>query len=153
MEFEYLEEVRKLLHGKSYNVVGTDVKRVDGLEKVTGLAKYSADYLVERALRVKAVRSPYAHAIVKRIDRASALKVPGVEAVILPEDVPGENQMGYLVDDQPIITPKARYVGDIVALIVARDEKTAWQGADRLHVEYEESATGLRPPGSVERQF
>ena len=153
MEFEYLEEVRKLLHGRSYNVVGTDVRRVDGLEKVTGLAKYSADYLIERALRVKAVRSPYAHAIVKSIDKASALRIPGVEAVILPEDVPGENQMGYLVDDQPIITPKARYVGDIVALIVARDEKTAWQGADQIQVEYEELPAVFDPREALKGNF
>ena len=153
MEMEYLEEVRKLLHGRSYNVVGTDVRRVDGLEKVTGLAKYSADYLIERALRVKPVRSPYAHALVKRIDKASALRIPGVEAVILPEDVPGENQMGYLVDDQPIITPKARYVGDIVALIVARDEKTAWQGADQLQVEYEELPAVFDPQEALKGNF
>ena len=153
MEFEYLEEVRKLLHGRSYNVVGTDVRRVDGLEKVTGLAKYSADYLIERALRVKPVRSPYAHAVVKSIDKASALRIPGVEAVILPEDVPGENQMGYLVDDQPIITPKARYVGDIVALIVARDEKTAWQGADQIQVEYEELPAVFDPREALKGNF
>ncbi|MDI6754855.1 MAG: xanthine dehydrogenase family protein molybdopterin-binding subunit [Thermodesulfobacteriota bacterium] len=138
MDIEYLEEVKKLLHGQSYKVVGTDVKRVDSLEKVTGMAKYAADYLMEKVLHVKAVRSPYAHALVKRIDKASALKVPGVEAVITAQDVPGENQIGYLVDDQPIITPKARYIGDIVALVVARDERTAWQGADQLRVEYEE---------------
>jgi len=153
MEFEYLEEVRKLLHGRSYDVVGTDVRRVDGLEKVTGLAKYSADYLIERALRVKPVRSPYAHAVVKSIDKASALRIPGVEAVILPEDVPGENQMGYLVDDQPIITPKARYVGDIVALIVARDEKTAWQGADQIQVEYEELPAVFDPREALKGNF
>ena len=153
MEFEYLEEVRKLLHGRSYNVVGTDVRRVDGLEKVTGLAKYSADYLIERALRVKPVRSPYAHAVVKSIDKASALRIPGVEAVILPEDVPGENQMGYLVDDQPIITPKARYVGDIVALIVARDEKTAWQGADQIQMEYEELPAVFDPREALKGNF
>jgi CO/xanthine dehydrogenase Mo-binding subunit len=153
MELEYLEEVRTLLHGKSYSVVGTDVKRVDGLEKVTGLAKYSADYPIEKALRVKAVRSPFAHAIVKRIDKASALKVPGVEAVILPEDVPGENQIGYLVDDQPIITSKARYVGDIVALVVARDERAAWQGADQLRVEYEELPAVFDPQEALKGNF
>ena len=138
MEREYLEEVKKLLHGKSYQVVGTDVRRVDALEKVTGMAKYAADYLMEKAWRVKTVRSPYAHAVVKKIDKASALRVPGVQEVITAEDVPGENQIGYLVDDQPIITPRARYLGDIVALIVARDERKAWEGADRLKVEYEE---------------
>jgi len=153
MELEYLEEVRALLHGKSYKVVGTDVRRVDGLEKVTGLAKYAADYLIEKALRVKAVRSPFAHAIVKRIDKASALKVPGVEAVILPEDVPGENQIGYLVDDQPILTTKARYVGDIVALVAAKDERATWQGADQLRVDYEELPAVFDPQEALKGNF
>ncbi len=153
MELEYLEEVRTLLHGKSYKVVGTDVRRVDGLEKVTGLAKYAADYLIEKALRVKAVRSPFAHAIVKRIDKASALKVPGVEAVIIAEDVPGENQIGYLVDDQPILTTKARYVGDIVALVVARDERATWQGADQLRVDYEELPAVFDPQEALKGNF
>ena len=138
MELEYLEEVKKLLHGRDYQVVGTDVRRVDSLEKVTGVAKYAADYLVDDALHVRPVRSPYAHAVVKSINKAGALKVPGVEAVITAEDVPGENQIGYLVDDQPILTPKARYVGDIVGLVVARDLRAAWEGADRVKVEYEE---------------
>ena len=114
MEREYLEEVRKLLHGRDYSVVGTDVRRVDAIEKVTGMAKYSADYVMERALFAKAVRSPHPHAVVKGIDKESALKIPGVEAVITAWDVPGENQIGYLVEDQPIITSKARYIGDIV---------------------------------------
>ena len=149
MELEYLEEVKKLLHGKSYTVVGTDVKRVDALEKVTGMAKYAADYLMEKALHVRTVRSPYAHAIVKKVDKAGALHVPGVEAVITAEDVPGENQIGYLVDDQPIITTRARYVGDIVALVVARDERTAWEGVDQVKVEYEELPAIFDPQESL----
>ncbi len=137
MELEYLAEVKKLLHGKSYKVVGTDVKRVDSLEKVTGVAKYAADYLMENALHVRPVRSLYAHAVIKKVNKAGALKIPGVEALITAEDVPGENQIGYLVDDQPILTTKARYMGDIVALVVAKDVRTAWEGADKVKVEYE----------------
>jgi CO/xanthine dehydrogenase Mo-binding subunit len=150
MELAYLEEVRKLLHGRNYRVVGTDVKRVDSVEKVTGLAKYSADYLIEKALHVKAARSPYAHAIVKKIEKEGALKVPGVLEVITADDVPGENQIGYLVEDQPIVTNKARYLGDIVALIVARNERAAWEGADRLQVEYEELPAIFDPRESLQ---
>src|SRR4030042_845062 len=153
MDLEYLEEVKKLLHGKSYQVVGTDVKRVDALEKVTGMAKYAADYLMEKALHVRPVRSPFAHAVIKKIDKARAMKVPGVEAVITAEDVPGENQIGYLVDDQPIITTKARYVGDIVALVVARDERAAWEGADQVKVEYEELPAVFDPREALKSSF
>lgn len=137
MHLEYLEEVRKLLHGKSYTVVGKDVRRVDALEKLTGVAKYAADHLIEEALIVKAVRSPHPHAVVKKIDGTGALKIPGVEGVITAGDIPGENEIGYLVEDQPLVTAKARYVGDIVALVVAKDEGAAWEGSDELRVEYQ----------------
>ncbi|GAH46899.1 unnamed protein product, partial [marine sediment metagenome] len=135
---EYLEEVRKILHNKPYTVVGKNIRRVDAIDKVTGLAKYTTDYLIENALVVKPVRSPYPHAVVKKISKTSALKVAGVEAVVTAEDVPGVNEVVYMVPDQPLITNKARYVGDIVALIVAKDEEAAWQGVDALKVEYEE---------------
>ncbi len=153
MDLEYLAEVNKLLHGRSYRVVGTDVKRVDSLEKLTGVAKYAADYLMENALRIRPVRSPYAHALVERIDKTAALKVPGVEAVMTAEDVPGENQIGYLVDDQPILTTKARYRGDIVALVIARNERSAWEGADRLKVDYRELPAVFDPRDAVQTDF
>ena len=142
---EYLEEIRKVLHGSNYTIVGKNVRRVDAIEKVSGLAKYTADYLIENVLIIKAVRSPYPHAIVKEVDKASALRVPGVEAVITAEDVPGVNKVVYIVPDQQLLTDKARHVGDIVALIVAKDEEAAWQGVDALKVEYEELPAIFEP--------
>ena len=137
MHLEYLEEVRKLLRGKSYTIVGRDVRRVDAIEKLTGIARYAADHLVGEALIVRAVRSPYPHAVVKKVEKAEAIAIPGVVGVITAEDIPGENEIGYLVMDQPLVTPKARYIGDIVALVAARDEETAWRASDALGVEYE----------------
>ena len=149
MHLEYLEEIKKVLHGASYTVIGKNVKRVDAIEKLTGLAKYSADYLTENALIVKAVRSPLPHATVKKIDRAAALKVAGVERVITAEDIPGENDVGYYVADQPLITTRPKYAGDIVALVVARNEEAAWEGADALKVEYEELPAIFDPQESL----
>jgi len=154
MHIEYLEEVRKLLHGKSYRIVGKNVRRVDALEKVTGLAKYTADFFVENALVVRPVRSPYPHALVKKINTKSALRVPGVECVITGEDLPGENQCGYYLDDQPLITrDKARHVGDIVALVVARDEEAAWAGADAVEVSYKELPAVFDPKEALSGDF
>ena len=65
---DYLEEVKKLLHGKDYKVVGKNVIRVDAIEKVTGRAKYTTDFIIENALIVRAVRSPYPHALIKKIN-------------------------------------------------------------------------------------
>jgi CO/xanthine dehydrogenase Mo-binding subunit len=150
----YLDEVKKLLGGKDYRIVGRDVRRVDGVEKITGRAKYTADFLMENALVVRPVRSPYPHAMVKKIDKQPALNVSGVECVITGEDIPGENQCGYYVDDQPLITShKARHFGDIVALVVAQNEEAAWAGADALGVEYEELPTVFEPKQALDGDF
>lgn len=151
MHLEYLEEVRKLLRGKKYTVVGRDVRRVDAVEKLTGIAKYAADHLVEEALIVRAVRSPHPHAVVKKVEKRGTLGVPGVVGVITAEDIPGENEIGYLVEDQPLVTPKARYIGDIVALVVAKDEETAWRGSDELNVEYEVLPATFDPRDALDK--
>lgn len=153
MHLEYLEEVRKLLRGKKYTVVGRDVRRVDAIEKLTGIAKYVADHLVEEALIVRAVRSPHPHAVVKKVEKKTTLGVPGVVGVITAEDIPGENEIGYLVEDQPLVTPKARYIGDIVALVVAKDEETAWRGSDELKVEYEVLPATFDPRDALDKDL
>ena len=150
----YLEEVRALLGRNDYMIVGTNVQRVDGLEKVTGQAKYTADFLVENALIVRPVWSRYPHALIKTIDKSPALRVTGVECVITSEDIQGENQCGYYIDDQPFLaTGKVRHLGDIVALVVARDEAAAWAGADAVVVEYEELPAVFAPQAALDGDF
>lgn len=138
MPREYLEEVRKLLGGNDYRIVGTNVQRVDGLEKVTGQAKYTADYAFEHALVVRPVWSAHPHARIVSIDKEASLRIGGVVRVITAEDVPGENQCGYYLDDQPFLaSDKVRHVGDIVALVVADTLEAAYAAVDALVVRYE----------------
>ncbi|MEK7752286.1 MAG: xanthine dehydrogenase family protein molybdopterin-binding subunit [Acidobacteriota bacterium] len=154
MDRKYLEEVKKLLGRDHYKIVGTDVQRVDGLEKVTGQAKYTADFLIENALTVRPVWSRHPHALIRKIDKAPALRVAGVECVITGADIPGENQCGYYTDDQPFIaSDKVRHVGDIVALVVARDAEAAWAGADAVIVEYEELPGVFEPKAALAGTF
>jgi CO/xanthine dehydrogenase Mo-binding subunit len=151
---KYLEEVKKLLGRDHYKIVGTDVQRVDGLEKVTGQAKYTADFLIENALIVRPVWSRHPHALIEKIDKAPALRIAGVECVITSADIPGENQCGYYTDDQPFLAPdKVRHVGDIVALVVARDAEAAWAGADAVKVEYQELPGVFEPKAALAGNF
>lgn len=151
---KYLDEVRELLGGRDYTIVGTNVQRVDGLEKVTGRAKYTADFVIENALVVRPVWSKYPHALIKGIDKSVALRVDGVECVITSEDIRGENQCGYYIDDQPFLaTDKVRHVGDIVALVVARNEGAAWAGADAVVVAYEELPAVFEPKSALIGDF
>jgi CO/xanthine dehydrogenase Mo-binding subunit len=151
---KYLEEVKKLLGRDHYKIVGTDVQRVDGLEKITGQAKYTADFLVQNALIVRPVWSRHPHALIKKIDKAPALRVAGVECVITSADIRGENQCGYYTDDQPFLaSDKVRQVGDIVALVVARDAEAAWAGADAVEVEYEQLPAVFEPKAALAGNF
>jgi CO/xanthine dehydrogenase Mo-binding subunit len=151
---KYLEEVKTLLGRDHYTIVGTDVQRVDGIGKVTGQAKYTADHLIENALVARPVWSRHPHALIKGIDKGPALRIAGVECVITGEDIPGDNQCGYYTDDQPLIAPnKVRHVGDVVALVVARSEEAAWAGADAVRVEYEELPAVFDPKAALVGDF
>ena len=151
---KYLDDIRELLAGTDYTIVGKNVQRVDGLEKVTGRARFTADLLIENALVVRPVWSRCPHALVKKIDKSAALQVDGVECVITSEDIRGENQCGYYIDDQPFLAvDKVRHVGDIVALVVARDEGSAWAGADAVVVAYEQLPAVFEPKAALEGDF
>src|SRR6202171_6232391 len=71
-----------------YRVIGTRPIRHDGADKVTGRAKYGADYTLPGMLHGKVLRSPHAHARIKKINLAEALKLPGVFAIVTGADLP-----------------------------------------------------------------
>ena len=74
--------------GKTFRVIGTRPIRHDGVDKVTGRAKYGADYAFPGMLHGKTLRSPHAHALIKSINIDKALKLPGVKAIITSADLP-----------------------------------------------------------------
>ena len=77
-----------VLSTKEYAVVGTRPIRPDGADKVTGAAKYGADYNPTRLLYGAVLRSPHAHANIKSIDTKDAAAVPGVHAIVTHRDFP-----------------------------------------------------------------
>ncbi|MEM4310819.1 MAG: xanthine dehydrogenase family protein molybdopterin-binding subunit [Nitrososphaerales archaeon] len=127
-----LEKERK----KELIYVGKNLPRIDSLEKVTGSAKYCYDLFFPNMLYAAVVSSKYAHAFIKRIDTTEALKLQGVRAIITSEDVP-KKRKGQLFFDRPIITKKARYIGDVIAAIAADTEEIAYEAARKIKVEYE----------------
>ncbi|MBC7342477.1 MAG: xanthine dehydrogenase family protein molybdopterin-binding subunit [Clostridia bacterium] len=126
-------------------IVGQPVTRVEALEKVTGVAVYGADVSLPGMLYAKVLRSPYAHARIKSIDISSALKAPGVRAVVTGEDLPGVLG-GEAVKDMPFLAQgKVRYVGEPVAAVAAEDEAAAERALELIRVEYEELPAVLDP--------
>ena len=83
-------------------VVGRPIVRADGLEKVTGAARYTADVPLPGALWAKCLRSPLPHARIVRIDTSRARNLPGVRAVLTGAEFPA-SLVGRQLKDQPIV--------------------------------------------------
>ncbi|MGC9334074.1 MAG: xanthine dehydrogenase family protein molybdopterin-binding subunit, partial [Anaerolineae bacterium] len=117
--------------------VGKSVPRVDAYEKVTGTALFADDMQFGPGLyHGRLVRSPHAHALIKGIDAAKALAVPGVKAVVTGRDFP--NNIGLYLVDRPIFArDRVRYVGEPVAGVVASTEEVAEEATGLVEVEYE----------------
>jgi carbon-monoxide dehydrogenase large subunit len=132
--------------------IGASVKRREDPALVRGEGRYTADIPLEGASTMAFVRSPYAHARVKSIDRSAALDVSGVLTVFdledlrpllkLPLPVTTEADGGtfeeiFATERYPLAGDRVRHVGDPVAVVVASDPYAAADGAARVAVEYE----------------
>lgn len=134
------------LHQTNYYSYGSSPVRVDGIEKVTGAAIYSADVHPAGMLYGKILTSPIAHGYIKSIDTSAAKALPGVVTVITGADVPDERRAdGYIHDRHMLCKHKVRYVGDFVAAVAAVDESTAKEALSLIKVEYEELPAILDP--------
>ncbi|QLD89147.1 xanthine dehydrogenase family protein molybdopterin-binding subunit [Natronomonas salina] len=118
--------------------VGEREARVDALGKVTGEMDYTADIPFDDLAHGQLVRSTIAHGYVESIDVDDALEIEGVIDVIFADQIPGEKRIGSIIPDQPLLNDeKVRYLGDPVALVVAENEATARQAADKIVIEYD----------------
>jgi 4-hydroxybenzoyl-CoA reductase alpha subunit len=122
------------------SVIGRRVPRVDSREKVTGEAKYAADYSLPDMLWCKLLRSPFPHARILNIDTSRALKLPGVKAIITGKDFNGWTWgwMSTSRDEPPMAADKVRYLAEAVAAVAATDEDTAEEACGLIKVDYEE---------------
>src|SRR5438552_18153759 len=122
----------------TFEMIGKPAPRVDGVEKVTGSATYSADLPLEGVLWAKTLHSPYAHARIVSIDVSAARALPGVHAVITAADIESE-LYGRAIKDIPVLaTDRVRFIGERVAAVAADDEDIAQRAVDLIEVEYEE---------------
>ncbi|WP_192179835.1 xanthine dehydrogenase family protein molybdopterin-binding subunit [Mesorhizobium amorphae] len=126
--------------GRNFSSVGTRPIRPDGVDKVTGRARYGADFNMAGQLVGRVLRSPHAHAKITKIDTSKAEKLPGVKAVITAADLPdltdGDASM-YDVLDNCMARGKVLYDGHAVAAVAAVDARTARQALKLIEVYYE----------------
>ena len=126
--------------GQSFKSVGTRPQRPDGLDKVTGRAKFGADYNAPGQLVGRILRSPHPHAKIKSIDTSKAEKLAGVKAVVTAADLPdltnGDQGMFDMLDNC-MARSKVFYEGHAVAAVAAVDAHTARAALKLIKVDYE----------------
>jgi len=119
--------------------VGDRLPLVDGIEKVSGKAEYTADLDSRGALVGLIFRSPYAHALITRLDLSAARALDGVAAVISGDDCCAPFGILPISENEfPLVKGKVRYRGDAVAAVAAVDIQTARRAIDLIQLEVKE---------------
>ncbi len=130
-----------------YKVIGTRPIRPDGLDKVTGRAKYGADVQMGGLLHGAILRSPHAHARIKKIDTSKAEAFEGVKAVVTANDIPSASgqpinlgeTMGnpQTLAENVLAKSKALYKGHAIAAVAATSPHIAEAAVKLINVDYE----------------
>lgn len=121
-------------------MIGKPVPRIDGKAKVTGKALYSDDVILPRTMHAKVLHAKYAHARILRIDTEKTEALPGVVAVYTAKDIKFNDKyfrMGTTHDTWVLAEEYVRYIGDMIAFVVAEEEEIAEAALDLIEVEYE----------------
>ena len=123
---------------------------IDGVEKVTGRARYTAD-LGSNSLVGDILRSPHAHAEIVRVDASRARALPGVRAVLTGADcaVP-YGILPIAHNEYPLARERVRYWGEPVAAVAAEDERSARAALEAIEVEYRPLPAYLEPGQALE---
>src|SRR5262245_39860272 len=135
--------------------IGSYVPMIDGPEKVSGRAKYTADIVQPGQLAGRIYRRPYSHAEMVNVDVSEARKVPGVAAIVTGDDC--DKTFGVLPiarSEHPLARDKVRYRGEPVAAVAALDDASAREAIRRIRFTVRElpayyTATDALAPGAT----
>ncbi|WP_129630484.1 xanthine dehydrogenase family protein molybdopterin-binding subunit [Candidatus Oscillochloris fontis] len=117
--------------------LGKRRKIIDGLEKITGRARYAGDLVLPNMLYARVLLSPYAHARIVRIDTSAACSIAGVVAVLTATDLVTKGRMAGSRQTTTLAEDVVRYRGEPVALVLAESEAAAADGLAALQAEYD----------------
>ena len=129
---------------QQFTHVNQSIRKTDSMQLLLGKPLFMDDIVPKDALIVKLLRSPYAHAIVKEIDTSRAKNVEGIVDIYTWQDVPnlrytnaGQTYPEPSAYDRLIIDRHLRFVGDVVAIVAAENEKAADRALKLVKVQYE----------------
>jgi len=131
-----VEKEKKAINNQ-YTMVGRPKPYIEAVKKVKGTADYADDIHTKNALHCRFLRSTYAHAVIESIDTSKAEKIPGVHLIVTGRDI--KNKFGVLPiseDETAIAVEKTRYLGEIVAAVVATTPEIASQATKKIKVAY-----------------
>src|SRR5438309_6461129 len=113
-------------------------RRIDGVDKTTGAARYTADLVVPRVIEAAFVRSPYPHARIVSVETGRARALAGVHAVLTGADVRGQ-RLGRRLQDWPLLCwDRVLFIGDRVAAVAAETREIAEEAVLLISVAYDE---------------
>ena len=125
--------------------VGLAIPRPDSPEKVTGQVQYVADLKPRGLLHAKLLRSPHAHARIRRIDASRARALPGVRAVLTAADLPELKREAPTRAHAVLAIDRVVFVGQPVAAVAADEPSIAEEALDLIEVEYEVLPAAIDP--------
>ena len=136
---------------EKFSVIGKPVIRQDGLEKVTGQAKFADDINYPNQLFGVMVRIPAAHAKIRSVDTSALKDHPALVTICDASDVPGAKKVGPIKQDQPVFCyDKAVRPGDVVAMLVGESEEELLPLRDLVKVDYEPLPVLIDPRKALE---
>ena len=123
---------------REFTEVGRSIPRLDGVAKVSGKVQYTDDIFLPRMVYGKILRSPHAHANIKKIDYSKALELEGVLAVVTGDDFPIQyGIVAHSANENVLARGKVRMWGEGVAAVAALTEEIAEKALELIDVEYE----------------
>ncbi|MGA8366462.1 MAG: xanthine dehydrogenase family protein molybdopterin-binding subunit [Candidatus Acidiferrales bacterium] len=147
--------------GAGYKLIGKNYITADLYAKVTGQAKYAEDFRADGMLFCKLLLSPLPHARVTHLDTSAALAMPGVRAILMPDELPPPadfiTDLGVVIKAnkraERAMTLEPLYQGEPILAVAAVDELTAAEAIEKIYIEFEplpfvlDPLESLRPGG------
>jgi CO/xanthine dehydrogenase Mo-binding subunit len=138
-------------------LIGQNYTTPDLVAKVTGRAKYAEDYRADGMLFARLLLSPYPHARIRSIDTSAALAMPGVKAVLTPDEIPGPaatvTDLGQTIQPnlkgERALASEPVYQGEPVAAVAAVDELTAAEAIEAIQIDWEPLPFNVDPIDSL----
>ena len=138
-------------------LVGQNYVTPDLVAKVTGRAKYVEDYKVDGLLHARLLTSPLPHARIRSIDTSRAMALPGVKAILLPEDIPSPadsvTDLGAVIKanlkGERALSAEPVYQGEPVLAVAAVDEQTAVEAIELIDIDWEPLPFNVDPIDSL----